>query len=127
MINAVVRPRRFGAALPFVLIWLLAGVAGAQAPEVLEGRVVDEIDGSAVTAAAVTMRALGEAPAAAARPFARRAQTDGDGRYRFDGVPRGSYALRIERFGYRIATVEVTLDRDQPLFITIRLEVSDEQ
>jgi protocatechuate 3,4-dioxygenase beta subunit len=62
------------------------------------GRVVDQRSGEPVRGAAVAYVALdGTGEAAAADPAAR---TDGEGRFRIDGVPGSGHTLRAEAEGY---------------------------
>lgn len=110
--------------LPFVLVLALLAPAAAQAQATaaLHGRVIDELDGSPVVAAAVVLRSLAPPAVPGSLPLTRRAETDATGGYRFTHLPRGRYALVVERIGYRGVTLEVTLDRDEPLVVTVVLD-----
>lgn len=90
----------------------------AQETGTVLGQVVDEVSGAPVAEARVTLRPPG-ADVAGERLL--RATTRADGRYRFAGLSRGTYRLRVERFGYRPVSLELTLDRTEPLVVTIRI------
>lgn len=119
-----VRARLGAAAL--VSLCLLVGAGGARAQAALHGRVFDEIDGTPVVGATILLREVGLADSARSKlggePFAHRTATDEEGRYRLGGLTRGRYAITVDRFGYRSARLEVALDRDDPLSVSVLLE-----
>ena len=95
------------------------GVPTARAaPGALAGVVMDAGTGQPLAGVTVVLEPLpgGVLPARGASPsaflqVARSVGTDDGGRYRFDGLARGRYRLRVERLGYRGTTVEVELGR----------------
>jgi hypothetical protein len=103
-----------------LLLHALVGAGGvrAQSASALEGRVLDALNGAPVVAALVVLR-----PVDAATISPRQAITDSLGRYSFRGLARGvRYSIRVERFGYRNADLQATLDRPEPLSMSILLE-----
>jgi len=101
------------------LALLSAGGARAQSMLTLSGTVVDGKAGAVVAAASVILQSRGPSLPDVGP---RRVTTGADGAYRFDGLTRGRYTLSVERFGYRTVTLEVLLDRDQPLSVSILIE-----
>jgi hypothetical protein len=113
---------------------LLAAVdASAQAqtsiPGSISGRVVDAVTGAPIPTAMVTLEAAG-APALlidgqAGVPIAavRSAVTAETGAYRFADLLPGWYRLRVERLGYRSATLEVEVRRPGDAIVSVGLGV----
>lgn len=97
------------------LVLALAPVASrAQATSgAISGRVADD-SGGLVPGATVTL----ERPGAAARS----AQTDGNGAFRFEGIPAGAYTLRISLSGFAedVRPVEVTAGQERKVEVTLR-------
>ena len=110
---------RRGRLISTVALAFLHASATAAQTVTLSGTVVDGEAGSPVAAATVILRSQ-VADSAAER--ARRVTTGADGGYRFGGLARGRYTLAVERFGYRAVTLEVLLDRDEPLSVSILIE-----
>lgn len=75
------------------LLLLAPGTTSAQDTGVIQGVVTDP-QGAVLPGAAITLRNPGGA-------LIRTTFTDGDGRYRLDGVPLGTYTARIELSGFR--------------------------
>lgn len=99
----------FAAALP--------ALAAAQAHVVLTGRILDGGDGTPVAGASVTLL-----PASGAAAWQTRITTsDSRGEYRFADLPRGRYSLSVERLAYGAVTLEVTLERDAPLYVSVHM------
>jgi hypothetical protein len=76
-----------------------------QAAGTLAGRVTDQF-GAVVISARVTVEGAGG--------LERKAETDGDGRYTFNGLPPGAYSVRVEARGFATferAGVEVVAGR----------------
>jgi hypothetical protein len=101
-----------------VLASIMPVRALAQVSAALSGTVVDGAAGTPVAEAMVVLTALD--PSIGDRP-ARRT-TGRDGAYRFTGLHYGRYALAVERVGYRSATLEVTLERHEPVVLSVVLE-----
>lgn len=57
--------------------------------------------------------------ASAQPPFDRTTLTDAEGKYEVADVPLGTYQLTISRIGYVPATLDVTIDRTEPVRLTI--------
>lgn len=130
-----IRPRRPALALAAALLLAAAGTAAgaaaqsaAQVPAgALAGRVQDAATGLPVPAAVVTLEPalpglLVEPGTAAAVPV--RSQVTGEsGAYRFANVVPGRYRLRIERLGYRAATIEVEVQHPVAASVSVGLEL----
>lgn len=103
------------------LLGLLAagGRAEAQTSVVLRGRVVDGDADRPLAEASLVLRRL-DAPEA--ELWSRRTFTGPDGGYAFERLIRGRYGLSVERFGYRPVSVEISLERDEALFVSILLD-----
>jgi iron complex outermembrane receptor protein len=81
------------------------------------GQVVDET-GAPVTDAVVSLIEL-----------RRRAETDAQGEFRFEGVPAGSHYLQVEspRAGTAVETIEVTSGEETRLQVTVDVAVHHEE
>jgi hypothetical protein len=96
----------------------------------ISGRVVDAGTSLPLAEAAVTLEPspLGSLPGLTrgGSAFVRSTvtmRTDAAGRYRFEGVPLGSYRLHVQRLGYRSTTVEVELRSTTESSISVGLDV----
>jgi hypothetical protein len=122
-----------GSVLPLALALLIApaGAAAqsvAQVPAgVLRGRVQDAATGLPVAAAIVTLEPASPGllidPATAAAVPARSQVTGEGGTYRFTDVVPGRYRLRVERLGYRAATIEVEVRQPVAATVSVGLEL----
>jgi iron complex outermembrane recepter protein len=91
----------------------------AQAESVLTGQVLDLVDdGRPVPGARV--QAEVKTVDGRAGELRRATVTDRNGRFTLDGLPPGTYTLRIETAGYATAEAEVILPRAAP--VALRLE-----
>ncbi|MGH7472013.1 MAG: TonB-dependent receptor domain-containing protein, partial [Longimicrobiales bacterium] len=114
----------------FVLILVVALPFRAEAQSgTLLGRVLDAGTGLPVAAAVVTIEPaaaglLIDARAAIALTRVRTIVTGESGQYRFSEIAPGSYRLRIERLGYRAATVDVDVRRPVEAAVSIGLELA---
>ena len=93
----------------------------APAAAALSGEVLDAASGAPLAEATVTLRPL---RASGEEAEARTAVTDELGRYRFDGLAPGSYALEVGRLGFRGATlrVEIRAVRESRVAVGLELE-----
>ena len=118
-------------AFSLLLLWVSA--AWAQTPEPLSGihgLVLDAESGSPIKGASVSLESLpsGTLPTESAGvagfvPVARSVTTDRDGRYRFSGLVRGGYRLRVVRLGYHPASLDVHYDAPADPRISVGLEI----
>jgi hypothetical protein len=109
---------------------LAASAAAAQLPPVgtLAGRVLDAGTSQPVAAAVVTLELVAtglliDPRAAAGLTDVRSIVTGESGGYRFADVAPGQYRLRIERLGYRAATVTVDVRRPADASVSVGLEL----
>lgn len=94
-----------------------AGASADSARAALRGAVIDAATAEPLPGVTVVLTPQPEgavAPGAGAGAGAylagaRRARTDGAGRYRFDGLAAGAYRLYAARVGYAAAAVDVTI------------------
>ena len=84
-----------------VLMAWISGVAHAQQPDVLEGRVMDP-SGAVIPGASVVVEPQPSGPT-------HTVQTDGEGRYRIAGLPAGRYKVTAEASGFRTASKQTAL------------------
>ena len=95
-----------------VAIALLPPAAHAQDPEhegEIEGVVRDASTGGPLAGSFVSVVGTGTS-----------AVTHGNGTFHLTGIEEGKYTLRIERLGYRAATIEVTVGEESPV-VVVRL------
>lgn len=88
----------------------MPALLAAQAPGIVQGRVLDAVTGAPVTAARVEVGSWSAAVAA-------------DGRFRLGGLPPGAAVLVVTAVGYRPARVAIDLVPGLGLEQTVRLEV----
>ncbi|HEX2189471.1 MAG TPA: TonB-dependent receptor, partial [Longimicrobiaceae bacterium] len=125
--------KRFGRtrvrAAAALLVLLPAGAPEARAQEraTVSGTVVDAYNQAPLPEASVVLETRGPgalpAPGRALVQATRTVRTDAGGRYHFSGVPAGEYRLRVERPGYRSATVEVDLRGAAESRVSVGLDV----
>src|SRR5687767_6965556 len=117
--------------LTFVLAFG-AAVAPAAAqdpvPRAVTGTVVDARTGEPIEGAVVVLEplpggVLGPDRASGAIRAGRTATTAGGGRYTFRGLPAGAYGLRVSRYAYEPATVEVDVRRGSAASVSVGLVV----
>jgi hypothetical protein len=94
----------------------------------LSGKVLDAATGQAVPAAIVTLEPastglLIDARASVQIVGVRSLVTGESGSYRFPEVVPGQYRLRIERLGYRAATLEIDVRRPVEASVSVGLEL----
>lgn len=99
----------------------------APAASTLSGRVIDAgtgdaVDGAAVTLVPIGLRLMPSLAAGAALVDARVHLTGPDGVYRFSELASGSYQLRIDRPGYRPASLQVDIRR--PITANVSVELA---
>lgn len=116
-----------GVLVAFTCGVLSAVSAAGQAPTI-RGQVVDAEDGRALPGATVTLEPYERGVMAPTRDrsspaVALRRITDERGHYSFDELAAGRYRLRVERIGYRGASLEVTLGRAGVPQMTLGLDV----
>jgi hypothetical protein len=85
----------------------------------LEIRVVDSRTAIALADATIVLRSIG---ADGLPGPVRYAATDRTGEHRFEDLRRGRFRVMVERVGYRSASIEVELARDEPLVISLLIE-----
>lgn len=109
-----------------------SGTVFGQTPQprsgTLAGVVVDAVTGEPVVGVVVTLEPAGggllvERRAGGLVAATRSVVTTPRGAYRFADLPAGRYRLRLERLGYRGATVEVDLRRPVDATVSIGLEL----
>jgi len=106
--------RRVLVALLVLLMPGMAAAGAAQAQVVISGVVTDQT-GAAVAGAKVEL-----VPRQAA---ARSAVTDGEGRYRFDGLQAGDYTVRVAAPGFQSVERQVSVSTSSQADADIRLAV----
>jgi len=120
---------------------LLAGVwpssAGAQTTQTgaaaLRGIVIDASTGAPLDGARVSLELAPNGlvteppPAASGLMTNRRIATGRDGTYAFEGLPPGRYRLRVERLGYRAASMQIHYDGPADPRVSVGLEVEPVQ
>ncbi|HET6363179.1 MAG TPA: TonB-dependent receptor [Gemmatimonadota bacterium] len=125
-------------ARPSGALWLASALAllltaaplAAQdpAPRAVTGTVVDARTGEPIEGAVVVLEplpggVLGPDRASGAIRAWRSATTAGGGRYTFGGLPAGAYRLRVSRYAYEPATVEIDVRRGSAASISVGLVV----
>lgn len=117
-------------AVTLLLLAASPGRSAGQLPGRLEGRVVDADDGTPVPAAEIALvpRTPGPEPGPSRGPedggnVLARAETDAGGEYVLEGVPPGSYAIRVRRIGYRPVTVDVRVGGGARPHVSVALQV----
>ena len=99
------------------LLLFALGTAAAQSPAAftVAGTVLDP-SGASAPGATVTLKQSGRA-----RPSIK---TDADGKFRFEGVPRGSYSIQVEHRGFKTSIDSITVPTQpiEPLKIVLTLE-----
>ena len=87
-----------------LMIWI-CGMAHAQQPDVLEGRVMDP-SGAVIPGASVVVESQPSGPT-------HTVQTDGEGHYRITGSVAGRYKVTVEASGFRTASKQTTISSSQ--------------
>ncbi|HSQ24299.1 MAG TPA: TonB-dependent receptor, partial [Pyrinomonadaceae bacterium] len=96
-------------------VLLMVSTAGAQSATEIHGRVIDQRNAS-VAGAEVSLRSRSGAQFVAL--------TDGNGEYRFKGLPAGDYVIEVQARGFAIFTSKALhLERGQALASDIELAV----
>lgn len=103
-------PIRTRMADPAPTIPLAFGSFAPPATGVIEGRVIDRDAARPLSGVEVRIPDAGESTL-----------TDGQGRYRFEGIPAGTVVMRIERFGYRTVEREVTVRSGETVEVNFEL------
>ena len=98
------------------------------APRAVTGTVVDARTGEAIEGAVVVLEplpggVLGPDRATGAIRAWRSATTAGGGRYTFRGLPAGAYRLRVSRYAYEPATIEIDVRRGSAASVSVGLVV----
>lgn len=98
------------------------------APRAVTGTVVDARTGEPIEGATVVLEPLpggllGPDRATGAIRAWRNATTAGGGRYTFRGLPAGAYRLRVSRYAYEPATVEIDVRRGSAASVSVGLVV----
>jgi hypothetical protein len=115
--GSVVRLVRTAIACTMVLAVAAPVRAARQEPVTVRGTVLDREAGAPVSDATVMLR-----PAGAAGGGALVRTTGSDGTWVFAGLKRGRYGLTVERVGYESASLDIALEREAPMVVTITLE-----
>jgi hypothetical protein len=128
MTPATRSPRFAALALAACLTVALPVSARAQLSATLSGRVIDAVTGEPVADAAVMLESavaglIPDVSAAASLTAARTVITGTSGLYRFTDVAPGSYRLRIERIGFRSASVDLEVRRAVESGVSVGLEM----
>lgn len=92
----------------------------------LSGEVLDAASGEPLAEARLTLRPLADSegwPGARPAWSERRALTDALGRYRFDDLVAGPYALEVDRLGFRGAKVRVEIRAVRESRVAVGLEL----
>jgi carboxypeptidase family protein/TonB-dependent receptor-like protein len=119
-------------AVPALFLSTVIALPHARAQSVtagqLSGKVLDASTGQGVPAAIVTLEPasaglLVDARASVMMVGVRSLVTGESGTYRFPEVVPGQYRLRIERLGYRAATLEVDVRRPVAATVSVGLEL----
>ncbi|HET6361353.1 MAG TPA: carboxypeptidase regulatory-like domain-containing protein, partial [Gemmatimonadota bacterium] len=98
------------------------------AARAVTGSVVDARTGEAIEGAVVVLEplpggVLGPDRASPSIRAGRTATTAGGGRYTFRGLPAGAYRLRVSRYAYEPATVEIDVRRGSAASVSVGLVV----
>jgi hypothetical protein len=98
------------------------------APRAVTGTVVDARTGEAIEGAVVVLEplpggVLGPDRSSGRVPAWRSATTGGGGSYTFRGLPAGAYRLRVSRYAYEPATVEIDVRRGSAASVSVGLVV----
>jgi hypothetical protein len=85
--------------------------------DIINGTVKDP-KGAVVVGAQITIRneATGET---------RNATTDGEGRFKVEGLTPGGYKLSVERAGFKTAERSINLDGGKPASVEVKLEIAE--
>ena len=114
-----IRSTAGGLALAGLLILAAVPAAWAQATATIRGTVTDERSDAYLPNAEIALQGT---------PY--RARSGSDGRYRLNGVPPGSYTLRVSYIGYEDHVHEITIDEagtvTYPIALTTSLQIADE-
>jgi hypothetical protein len=113
------------------LLLCTAGLLPAQdrtAARAVTGTVVDARTGEPIEGAVVVLEplpggVLGPDRTSGTIRAARTAATAGGGRYTFRGLPAGAYRLRVSRYAYEPATVEIDVRRGSAASVSVGLVV----
>ncbi|MBR9990045.1 MAG: TonB-dependent receptor, partial [Gemmatimonadetes bacterium] len=118
-------------AAALLMLAVLAATARAhgQTAGSLSGRVIDAGTGEAVADAVVSLEPavaglIIDVTSTVTATAVRTVVTGASGLYRFPDVAVGTYRLRIERIGYRSATVEVDVRRPADAGVSVGLELA---
>lgn len=93
-----------------IVALLLASPVQGQVPMALGGRILDADSGSGIQNAVVELVGHGTT------------LTSTDGAFSFDGIAPNAYLLRIDAFGYRPDSLELTIDQDRIVAISLEIE-----
>lgn len=111
------------------LLLTATGLAAQDAaPRAVTGTVVDARTGEAIEGAVVVLEplpggVLGPDRSSGRVPAWRSATTGGGGSYTFRGLPAGAYRLRVSRYAYEPATVEIDVRRGSAASVSVGLVV----
>jgi hypothetical protein len=97
----------------------VSGTAAAQNSAALGVKVVDAEAGTPIAEAVLHLRRIGATGAAGQ---SRRAVTGENGAHHFAELARGRYQLVVDRFGYRRVALELTIERSEPLLVSLLLD-----
>lgn len=111
---------RFIILLVAVLLYVVSSVAAQSTTGTISGAVTDEKE-AAIPNATVTVRNT-------ETNVARTAQTDADGRYRFENVPVGAYEMTVESGGFaKYVRSGITLALNQPAVVEVTMRAGGVQ
>lgn len=125
--------QRFRLLVALPALVALPGPALSQTPEPLSGIhgvVVDAQSGDPIEGASIGLEPVPSGALPSDQPgvpgfipMTRAFSTGPDGRYRFSGLSRGTYRLRVVRLGYRSATLDIHYDAPADPRVSVGLEI----